>query len=533
MKVLITGNYLKIKFDPTVVSMPLIISRNGKKEADHIIPYSEKAKRYVYLDVRRFKGEELSLKYPKAFRFTQVDSIPLDEIYAQDDRPYVHFTAPSGHINDPNGLLYHNGRYHIFFQYYPFLAEHFNDNITLENGTRYCYWFRQNWGHLVTEDFVNYEYYPIALHHNPTGSAWSGSGVIDEKNVSGLGDGKTPPMLLFYTACGDPTLVHDRKPFEQRMAYSLDGGVNFTVYPKVMVPFIKGANRDPKVIYSDELNKWIMALYLDGDEYAILTSENLLDWTMAESFITHGENECPDFYPITADNGERLWVYSGAHNHYIVGKWEGEKFTPVQQEKILHLGSKYYAGQSFYGADKRININWLRIPYEYGKPYSQAHGFPTERKLIFRNGEYFLTEKPLEIENKLIKSEKFTLKKGGITSAKFEKGPLYVKLNVKCDKETSLTLFGYPISVQPKKSRVVINGQVLPVLDSSDGFNLEFIVDKRSLEVFAGEGESCTAFTDKIEYSAKSLSVKSSGDFVCEGEVGLLKPIKITEFKNI
>ena len=139
MKIKVAGNYLKIKSDPTVLAAPLVISRGGKDEVDYVITYSEKAKSYVYIDVRRFKGDEITLKFHRPLRLTQVDSMPIEQIYASGDRPWVHFTAPTGHINDPNGLMYYNGKYHIFFQSYPYIAENFNDNIVLEGGARLVY----------------------------------------------------------------------------------------------------------------------------------------------------------------------------------------------------------------------------------------------------------------------------------------------------------------------------------------------------------------------------------------------------------
>ena len=304
---------------------------------------------YNYLTVSPYHGTEIDDK------LEQVNEIPETcSFYREINRPQVRFSAKFGWLNDPNGLIFINGTYHLFFQHNPAGNE----------------WGNMHWGHAVSNDLLHWREIEIALYPDNMGTMFSGSAIYDERNVTGLGY----PILLYYTAAGNP--------FTQCMAYSLDGGYTFTKYENnPVIPHIIGGNRDPKVIFCDELNKYTLSLYLDGNTFAIFTSDNLLDWEMIQKLDLPGDAECPDFYPLIID-GERKWVFSGASDFYYIGVVKDGQYVPEQPIKRFHNGkSQNYASQTYSGTGGRvIRISWNRqgIPNEC---FNMHMSFPVELSL--------------------------------------------------------------------------------------------------------------------------------------------------------
>jgi sucrose-6-phosphate hydrolase SacC (GH32 family) len=217
----------------------------------------------VYVDVTRFGGAELTLTdeageavpYRTADRHPTVAEIPGGDVL----RPAAHYTTTIGWINDPNGLIYVNGRYHMFYQHNPMGVN----------------WGNMTWGHAISEDLVHWTEVGDALFPDETGTMFSGSAICDERNVAGFGAGA---ILLYYTAAGRNSELSKDAPFTQCLAYSTDNGETFTKYEKnPIIQHIIGGNRDPKVQWSDELGKYTLSLYLDGKDYCIFASDNLLD----------------------------------------------------------------------------------------------------------------------------------------------------------------------------------------------------------------------------------------------------------------
>ena len=311
---------------------------------------------YNYLNVSPYAGTFTDDKFDQLNEFPDTCSF-----YREINRPQVRFSAKCGWLNDPNGLIYTGGMYHLFFQHNPAGNE----------------WGNMHWGHAVSNDLMHWREIDIALYPDDMGTMFSGSAIYDENNVTGLGY----PILLYYTAAGDP--------FTQCLAYSLDGGYTFTKYDKnPIIPHIIGGNRDPKVIYCDELGKYTLSLYLDGNTFAIFTSENLLDWEMIQKLDMPGEAECPDFYPLIVD-GERKWILSGASDFYFVGGINDGQYVPEQPILRLHNGdSQNYASQTYSGTgDRVIRISWNRQGVK-NECFNMHMGFPVELSLKRRDDGY-------------------------------------------------------------------------------------------------------------------------------------------------
>jgi sucrose-6-phosphate hydrolase SacC (GH32 family) len=220
---------------------------------------------YAYFDISKWKGEELeiwidSLDYhsPSFDLIKQSDKeLGNDKLYQEPQRAQLHFSPKRGWNNDPNGLVYYKGEYHLFFQHNPYGI----------------LWGNMHWGHAVSTDLVHWKELDIALYPDSFGSMYSGGGIVDIDNTSGLGDGSNAPMVLFYTAAGS---------WIQGLAYSQDGR-NFKKTDPIL-PKVTDGNRDPKVIWHEPTRRWVMVLYVaqENDQHTIhfLTSANLKKWEL-------------------------------------------------------------------------------------------------------------------------------------------------------------------------------------------------------------------------------------------------------------
>ena len=262
----------------------------------------------------------------------------------RDFRPEVHYTAEKGWINDPNGLTYVDGTYHLFAQYYP----------EPHKGPKH-------WSHAVSQDLLHWQHLPVALAPDELGAMFSGSAVVDRENASGFGAGGKAPMVLMYTAHGE----HE----QQCIAYSTDY-VHFTKYAgNPVIPNTEIRNfRDPKVFPNPIRGGWSMALAAH-DRVHFYASQDLRHWEKTGEFgpegnFMPGQWQCPDLFPLTI-HGEEKWVLVISMGHqrtqYFTGTFDGDTFRcdmPYQPVKLLDQGFDNYAGVTFNGTEDRILISW-------------------------------------------------------------------------------------------------------------------------------------------------------------------------------
>ena len=337
-----------------------------------------------------------------------------ENVFKEEYRPQFHYSPPEMWMNDPNGLVYNDGIYHLFYQYYP-------EDIV---------WGPMHWGHAVSKDMVFWEHKPVALYPDELGYIFSGSAVVDKNNTSGFGEsGKTPLVAVFtyHDINGERAGENDFQT--QGIAYSLDNGDSWIKYegnPVIGNDGIKDF-RDPKVFWHDESNSWIMAL-VAGDHAKFYRSDNLKSWTYLSEFGKEqgghgGVWECPDLFPMRVEEtGEDKWVLiisinpaapnGGSGTQYFIGDFNGTNFTSDQQEaRWLDWGRDNYAGVTYNNAlfDDRIFIGWM-------SNWDYARNTPTEkwrsamtvpRKLSLRKiGErYELVNYPLDNFGTIFKSE--------------------------------------------------------------------------------------------------------------------------------
>ncbi|KQS51490.1 MULTISPECIES: glycoside hydrolase family 32 protein [unclassified Sphingomonas] len=279
-----------------------------------------------------------------------------------DPRPSYHFAPAKNWMNDPNGLVYYDGEYHMFYQYNP-------------HGDR---WGHMNWGHAVSRDLVHWQELPIAIPETADVMAFSGSAVVDWNNTSGFGRDGNPPLIAIYTGHNPKAKLQS-----QYVAYSNDRGRTWTVHGEVL-SVGSPEFRDPKVFWHAGTKRWVMVAVMALENRAVIfTSPNLKQWTFASSFGPaggRGKNwECPDLFELPVDGGavgEKRWVLGinlgdnavggGSGGQYFVGDFDGTRFTPVQgwpgDAQWMDYGADFYAAVSWNDLPKddprRIWIGW-------------------------------------------------------------------------------------------------------------------------------------------------------------------------------
>ena len=227
-------------------------------------------------------------------------------LYQEANRPQFHFTAQSGWLNDPNGLVYFDGEYHLFFQYEPLLSGADPRKI---------------WGHAVSTDLVHWRQLDNALLPDALGGDLVGVGRGGPgQHVRAGASGKTP-LIALYTAAGGVSPESQGRAFSQCLAYSLDRGRTWTKYDdNPVLPHVIGGDRDPKVVWYAPTRRWILALYLDGDRFGLFSSPDLKTWTQIQTLTLPGSSECPDFFEMPLEGTEeRRWIFTAANGHYEVG----------------------------------------------------------------------------------------------------------------------------------------------------------------------------------------------------------------------
>lgn len=284
--------------------------------------------------------------------------------YQEPYRPQFHFTPQEKWMNDPNGLVYHKGVYHLFYQYYP-------EDIV---------WGPMHWGHATSEDLIHWEQKPIALYPDEHGLIFSGSAVIDHQNSSGFGSAAHPPMVAIFTYHHMEAEKAGRLDYQtQGIAYSIDDGKTWNKYehnPVIENPDIKDF-RDPKVFWHEATSRWILAL-VAGDHARFYASSNLKDWELLSEFgqdlgAHGGVWECPDLFPLkVVGSEEEKWVLlisinpgapnGGSGTQYFIGDFDGNTFSTSQTSNLwIDYGMDNYAGVTYNNTPKeeRIFIGWM------------------------------------------------------------------------------------------------------------------------------------------------------------------------------
>lgn len=430
----------------------------------------------------------------------QTDHPPVPPIvtgpaYHETYRPQFHFTAAKNWINDPNGCVYLDGEYHLFFQHNPV-------------GIR---WGNMTWGHAVSPDLLHWTQLADALTPDALGTMFSGSAVVDQDNTSAFGKDGKPPLIAMYTAAGGTNDASKGKPFSQCIAYSLDRGRTWTKYAaNPVIPHIAGENRDPKLVWHAPTKKWIVALYLDGDRFALFSSPNLKDWTKLQELSIPGCSECPDFFPmpLDGDNSKTKWVLTAADAGYLVGDFDGAHFTTDGATQRIEAGRNYYAVQTFSGVPdgRRIQIGWLRDGSFPQMPFNGQMSFPSTLDLRSTSEGPRLFRNPIREIGALHDREQtwkdVRLEPGANPLADLQGDLFHIRAVLRPGeaKKLGLTIRGQRIEYDVAAQTLSALGAAhVPLQDGK--LTLEILVDRTTIETFANGGaramSSCFLPTDQ------------------------------------
>jgi sucrose-6-phosphate hydrolase SacC (GH32 family) len=350
-----------------------------------------------------------------------------------------------------------------------------------------------HWGHAVSRDLVHWKELPDALAPDALGPMFSGSAVVDRANTSGLGKPGQPAQVLIYTAAGNPTV--------QCIASSTDGRTYTKYSGNPVLKQITGGNRDPKVMWYAPDKKWVMVLYVEWNgahTIFFLSSPNLKDWTVMSH--TDGFFECPDFFelPVDGNQANMKWVLTAASSEYMVGSFDGTKFTPETPKLPGHLGSGFYAAQTFSDIPpkdgRRIQIGWFQTETK-GMPFNQSMTIPMVLKLVTTPEGPRLTRTPVkELESLRARSHKFgpmTLKPDAtnpLAGVKAELVEIRTEFEPGEASEVAFNVRGATIVYDAIKQEIVVNGHRAPAPLLRGKQRLIVYCDRTGLEVFASDG---------------------------------------------
>ena len=585
---------IKIQKDQTFLNLPV---NNSDPSLTLSIKLDEKAldrftinlaveepEFWTFFDVTAYQGETLTIEAQEAIDFfsgdSQVDNGKSEEpvlntntlkmiftdskfpgqdsLYNEIGRPQVHFTAQRGWINDPNGLIYHDGEYHMYFQHNPYGWP----------------WGNMHWGHAVSSDLIHWEQlpeaiYPVINDDDPSfvgDAAFSGSAVIDPTNTAGFRKNGIDPLIAVYTSTGRG----------ECLKISYDNGRSFVDYEGN--PILKHNGRDPKVFWYEKGHHWVMVVWSSGvnkeislgqevllQEHSIYTSPDLKNWTY-QSGVT-GFYECPELFelPVDGEPGVSKWVMYDANGRYVVGDFDGEKFTIEQHFKKYENGGGYfYASQTYNNSPdgRRIQQGWGRNITNPGMPFNQPELFPTELKLKRTLNGYRLCPVPISEISTLHKNTQLITDKV-IESGKSESiivnpdAPIHVVAEIeRGDAPITFNILGYKLnydnewifSVTPPdlEDREIVAPagpfpaptEEMPVIYVADDdiFKIEAIVDKNILEFYVNDGELyyVTAFNgSKVSQIEASITEELNNSSVGNKQKYILKKLEVHELNSI
>lgn len=457
-------------------------------------------------------------------------------------RPAFHHTPRYGWMNDPNGMFYKDGRWHLYYQYNPYGSK----------------WQNMTWGHSVSDDLVNWEHLPEAIRPNGLGSVFSGSCAVDHDNTAGFG---SDAVIALYTSAGTSQM--------QSLASSTDDGLTFNIYPSNPVLTLESEARDPKVFWNDSTKEWnmILARALDH-EMLIFTSPDMKSWTLQSSFgkglgAQGGVWECPDLFELpVAGTDEKKWVllcninpdgpFGGSGTQYFVGDFDGKTFKADTDAagnvstKWLDYGKDHYATVTWSDAPdgRRVALGWMsNWQYAADVPTMQfrsANTLPREMGL-FRapDGEVYASSAPspeLEaLRGKLAAKVKKTTvgRKARSFALPSENGGICeILMDIEASKAKTVNVVfsnsqGEKVVMpyDPAAATLSFDRTQSGITDFSEGFPavtvtptheasgriaLRIFVDRSSMEVFGNDGEfvMTNLVFPRTPYTALSVSAE-------------------------
>lgn len=514
----VTNNYLLLPIQESAPESTMQLLINNHQVERHTIRLAiDKIDYFVPVNLKEYQDKHLVVRFLHAPTTSlSWDNITLSDTFDKTNkektwRPIYHFTPNHGWMNDPNGMFYNKGVYHLYYQYNPYASV----------------WGNMHWGHATSTDLCHWKQLPIAIFPDDMGTIFSGSCVVDHNNTSGLGAGT---IFAFYTSTG----VRQK----QCMAYSTDEGMTFTKYEKNPIVTSTATDfRDPKVVWYAPEKKWIM-LVATGQYISFYTSKNLKDWTYSSQFgFGEGNHagvwECPDLIELPIQGSKKTkWVllvninpggpFGGSATQYFVGQFDGSSFIndAPRETKWLDHGKDHYATVTWNNAPNHrvIALSWMSN-WEYGThvptmQYRSAMTVPRTLSLFPQGGDYYVSNSPVEELSKIRQHKKdfdwITVSHTRTKELPNNRGAYELILTIKPNKTKDISfslnnkdgekvVFTY----QFEKGKFSIDRRFSGIVDFSEKFatvtsiaiseettyTLHIYIDKASIETFDGEGK--------------------------------------------
>ena len=456
MLLTVAADYLWLPVDRKADTVKLHFLCDGAKFQEIDIRLGiEHVEYYTSMDTGSYIGKAIEIKCCLPEKALDVLCFRDDPPCQDDtDRPQVHFTAGIGWINDPNGLICTDGIYHLFHQWNPYGTE----------------WGNMHWGHAVSHDLISWERKGIVMAPDSSGTLYSGCGWQDKADVAGFG---RDALLFFYTASGgcNQWSIEAGNQHTQHLAVSTDGGATLQKQG-IILPHIKGGNRDPKVFYHSQSNAYIMVLFLDDYDFALFRSQDLIHWHESHRFSAEKMRECPDLFELPVENEPdvRKWVFWSADGYYMIGRFDGYRFSPESEVLSAYSTAMAYAAQTYAGVEDRvISMAWLRTVDDHGN-YRGMMSVPNELSLVKQNGGYRVCFQPVrelwkyftKSEDRKLSADSFRLNLNGeptVIEVTWEKG---------------------------QKMEMVIGNRIIQI--QADGCRALLLVDRGMVEYWADGG---------------------------------------------
>ncbi len=470
---------------------------------------------FAFSDVSKFAGKTLRVEVDRLPADSQAlqaialsENLPAaDQMYQERHRPQFHFTSRRGWLNDPNGLVYFDGEYHLFYQHNPYGVQ----------------WGNMHWGHAVSRDLIHWQELPLALYPVRHGDwAFSGSAVVDAKNTAGWQQGDQPPLVAAYTSTGRGEAI----------VYSTDRGRTWSEFEGN--PVVRHAGRDPRLLWHEPTRRWVMAVYheAEGKQWiAFHSSPDLKTWTYHSRI--EGFFECPDLFEaaVDGDPNRTTWVLYAADGQYVLGDFDGREFRPAGSGKHALWHGAFYAAQTFTNTPhgRIVQIGWGRGVTFPGMPFNQQMTVPVELSLRTTSEGVRLFAQPVR------ELESLRQKKHAWSAQAIEPGERALEnvsgelLDMEAEfapgeaTRLGLVVRGVPVVYDVKKRELTCHNVTAPLTLDDGKLRLRVLVDRGSVEVFANEGR--VAISAAVIPKADAPAVK----LLAEGSAARLNSLMLHE----
>lgn len=490
MDLKIENKYIKIPVNREKKEQKVSFFRSGKKVMEFNIPLcesEEKAEFFGFLPVERWVGENLEIHWEEG---KISDWKQVEECEKKNPDYAVHFAPASGWMNDPNGLCFYKGEYHLFFQHNIF----------------HTIWDNISWGHAVSKDLIHWEQVKEAILPDEEGMAYSGSAL---ENVHGLLGCPEGAILLFYSRAGEGKDWKKGKHFTQKVVWSEDGR-KFSDIKEPVIPYMVDENRDPKVYWMDETREYYMVLFMENHDYDILVSKDLKTWEKTQTITIPESWECPDLVKLSTENGEAKWVFWTPDGYYLVGEFDGRKFVSEQKIEKIYGNKLPYAAQTFSGVKERvIQLPWMRMENK-GKRYKGVMGVPREMRLVKRGERYLLSEPVVrEVKEKAhILAEKVICDGWEISWEK--EGAVWLEMQEN-QESFRIEIGKMEISWDRETKEFAVTGKESVRVEQIEDINL--LLDGNLMEIGCNQDTVCL-FYEVDELKEKQIEITGSGKIV-------------------